>query len=240
MFGRSDQSRGTSTRRTPQRSLQLDALEPRALLSIATPTGSDTFQEVASPAPTLDSSVEVAPADPADSGKSVRNLDDLMTITTLAAPRAAGRAAPSLGGLNGQTSGHYFVTNKNPWISDQPAEFRLRGSGDVQHMGRVSVRGKLTVGGFIAPGTPQSGTITLSNARGSVTLTIEGQLVNALDGSTTVNAIVSKGTGRYANLRGLGDARLEFGSVAQVMPPAGQAMPAGSFVLALNLAPPRR
>lgn len=242
MFGRSDKARNSTSRRTTQRSLQLDSLEPRALLSIATPShGSpDTFQEVATPTPTL-SSAEVAPA---DSSKSTQNLDDLMTITTLAAPggraSAATTRAPSLGGLSGNTSGQYFISNKNPWISDQPAEFRLRGTGDVRQMGRVSVRGHLTVGGFIAPGTPQSGSITLSNRRGSVTLKVEGQLINALDGSTTISAIVSQGTGRYANLRGLGDARLEFGAVPQVMPPAGQTMPSGSFFLSLNLAPPRR
>ncbi|WP_165234492.1 hypothetical protein [Aquisphaera insulae] len=90
----------------------------------------------------------------------------------------------------------------------------LTGSGRMKTLGKVSMTGSLRMGGFLIQGTPDpTGTITLTNRRGSVTIALSG---DGLTGNSTgsglrLTATVREGTGAYRNLRWSGAARLELG-----------------------------
>jgi hypothetical protein len=104
--------------------------------------------------------------------------------------------------LNGQVHG----TSRNvPTNPDAGATLALEGSGRVTPLGQVHLSGTLHGTGFIQQGQA-GGTIRLSNARGSVTLSLVGPTQNGFTPpqSGTYSFTVESGTGAYAHSLGTG------------------------------------
>lgn len=72
--------------------------------------------------------------------------------------------------LNGTLQGTYTNTLANP---DVGRSYVLSGSGNVRPLSAVEAQGTLTAPGFVAHGRT-SGTLTLSDARGTITLRLMG------------------------------------------------------------------
>lgn len=114
----------------------------------------------------------------------------------------------------GSLSGRYLATGQDNRPADQPLQVGVNAVGRVQGLGHVTVTGSLQFGGFLLPGRPDvSGTVTLSNARGSVTVALTGT-----GGSGPIpnrrfrlDALVIGGTGAYADLTEVGTATALFG-----------------------------
>lgn len=157
-------------------------------------------------------------------------------LLSLAAPRvvevAHAQAATPLRGTVAGTFAGPTPGRPGP-ATDAGLTVSLAGEGRVRDLGRVTVRGELTGTGFILRGQPR-GTIVLENARGSVTLALDGptQPGGRPAGSGRYAARIVSGTGDFANVRGLGAARVT------VTPKANAAN--GSFRMGLALQPPRR
>ena len=126
--------------------------------------------------------------------------------------------------------------------ADAPLQVGLDGAGTVQSLGRVTMTGSLAFGGFLPPGRPDiSGTVTLQNARGSITVQLTGSGGNSQipDSRFRLDASISRGTGIYANLRGIGTANAQFGrnTIRCITTPCPIG---GTLTLQLNLKPPIR
>jgi hypothetical protein len=144
-----------------------------------------------------------------------------------AAPRDAIAVAGTIRGV------YALVSDDRP--ADGPAVYRFTGSGPFGRLGRLEAAATLNVGGFVVPGTPDEGTLTLTGAQGSLTVRLSGR--NAGDPSelpTRFQALIRGGTGQFANVRGIGTATLRPASDAEA-PESG-----GTFTLRLALRPPRR
>jgi hypothetical protein len=124
----------------------------------------------------------------------------------------------------GIVRGTYLQPVLNPFIADMPAEYRVALAGPLGSLGRVGVAGSIFVGGFKAPGSPDSGTLTVSNARGSFTLLLTGTVQLDTQGRATavMDARITAGTGAYTNLRLAGTATLRIGAnLAHAAPQRG-------------------
>ena len=126
--------------------------------------------------------------------------------------------------------------------ADAPLQVSLNEDGTVQSLGRVSMAGSLAFGGFLAPRSPDiNGTVTLRNARGSITIRLTGSGGNSQipEARFRLNASIVRGTGSYANLRGIGTANAQFGSntIRCITTPCPIG---GTLTLQLNLRPPIR
>jgi len=102
--------------------------------------------------------------------------------------------------------------------------------------------GSLAFGGFLAPRRPDiNGTVTLQNARGSITIRLTGSGGNSQipDARFRLDASITRGTGIYANLRGIGTANAQFGrnTIRCITTPCPIG---GTLTLQLNLKPPIR
>ena len=126
----------------------------------------------------------------------------LAQVTTLAATAQAANTV----------MGHYFAP-KDMRAADAPLDANLDGSGKVDHLGRAKLTGSLQFGGLRTPGPDITGRVTLTNARGSVTLQLVGTGGNGPVADTTfaLQASVVKGTGAYKNFRQIGTATVQFG-----------------------------
>lgn len=131
--------------------------------------------------------------------------------------------------LSGTIAGRYRIEPGDPRIPDEPPIYRFSGRGIVRPLGRVDATGGVFVGGFRPDAAPDNGTLTLGNARGSVTLQLEGPIRGTSPGDPiAIRASVRDGTGQFANLRGIGQGVLRLGPGP------------GRFTLGLRLLAPRR
>jgi hypothetical protein len=121
--------------------------------------------------------------------------------------------------LAGSTSGTYSTPIVNPDVGGKTV---LSGNGAIGLMGNVSVSGEVHATGFVATGHAH-GTVTLSNALGSLTVRLWGPSEKGFGPlpNTFLYKIVG-GTGQYADLTGVGhtDLRLTPGHGPNV-PPGG-------------------
>jgi hypothetical protein len=99
--------------------------------------------------------------------------------------------------LNGTVKGTYTTSMHAP---DTGAMLTLQAKGTVTPLGQVTAKGTLHGPGFIKSG-PISGTVTLTNKKGSVTLSLVGPVVPGFTppSSGTYQFTFQKGTGTYAN-----------------------------------------
>lgn len=174
----------------------------------------------------------------------------LLSLATTSFPMGGGGAEVStLAAAASRTStqatntlkGHYFAAEDNR-AADGPLDAKLDGTGKVRGLGLVTLSGSLQFGGFMMAGQPDiNGTVTLTNAKGSVTLRLTGRGGNGqIPGETfTLTASVVKGTGSYANFRRIGTATAQFGpnTVQSIAAPSPIG---GTLTLKLNLRPPVR
>jgi hypothetical protein len=111
--------------------------------------------------------------------------------------------------LNGEARGAFRQKSVNPDIG---VTFVLAGAGRVTPLGAVRLSGSLQGTGFIRPPGHAGGTIQLSNARGSVTLRLEGPPQGGFTPppSATYQFSVESGTGAYAHTVGTGTADIAF------------------------------
>src|SRR5262249_36001791 len=109
----------------------------------------------------------------------------------------------------------YVSTGGDNRAADAPLPVQLNTAGTVSRLGRVSLTGVLNFGGFLPAGRPDiTGTMTLTNGSGSVTLWLTGRGGNGqIPGHRFVlNARIVSGTGAYANVRGIGTVTAQFGT----------------------------
>jgi hypothetical protein len=114
--------------------------------------------------------------------------------------------------LAGQGTGTFIHELGIPEIGQK---YDLSGSAMLAGLGRVAVRGSVESVGFVLHGHAW-GTLTLSNAKGSVTLRLEGPVQNgfaALPGRFTFD--IEGGTGSYQHLGGRGTLQLVIAPAAQ-------------------------
>lgn len=114
---------------------------------------------------------------------------------------------PASFGLSGTATGTYIRANGIP---DTGATYQFTGSGKVSPLGADTVTGSLHTPGFILNGV-DTGTLTLSNTKGSVTVSVSGPAVSPL--ATPVPLLnltytITGGTGSYKNLKGTGPVRM--------------------------------
>jgi hypothetical protein len=138
-------------------------------------------------------------------------------------------------------TGHYFATEDGR-LADAPLDAKLDGTGKVRGLGLTSLSGSLQFGGFGIAGQPDiNGTITLTNAKGSVTLRLTGRGGNGEipDATFTLKASVVNGTGCFSNVRRIGTATAHFGpnNVASFAAPCPIG---GALTVKLRLSPPMR
>jgi hypothetical protein len=161
------------------------------------------------------------------------------TLPVAAEVRAEQGVTRPMRTLTGTIRGRYQVEPGDPRIADEPAVYRFSGRGSASPLGRVEASGAVFVGGFKPVGTPDNGTVTLRNARGSVTLQLEGPIQGTPPGEPIpIRAYVREGTGRFANLRGLGEGTLRLGP--EVACQAIGCPAPGTVALRLALFAPRR
>lgn len=115
--------------------------------------------------------------------------------------------------LTNTVKGRYFAAEDN-WAADAPLHAQLNGNGRVNGIGRAKLSGSLDLGGFRVVGTQDvSGTLTLSNARGAVTLQLTGPGgFHEVPNGRYVTIVSSiKGTGAYAGFQRSGTVTFRFG-----------------------------
>jgi hypothetical protein len=115
-------------------------------------------------------------------------------------------------------------------IPDVGAQYNLAGSGKLAHFGPATVTGTLREVGFIAQGH-STGTLTLSNAKGSITLSLTGPTQGGFSRlPTTYGFVMSRGTGAYAHDVDTGQLTLHLGG------PGGASTPglSGRFSITLT------
>jgi hypothetical protein len=142
----------------------------------------------------------------------------------------------------GSLSGRYLATGQDNRPADQPFEVGVEATGRVHGLRKVTMTGLLAFGGFRPRNQPDvTGTVTLTNVRGSVTVRLtgfgwNGQIPNRRFG---LHALIVSGTGAYTNVRGLGKASVLFGEniVRSITAPSPIG---GTLTLNLNLRPPVR
>jgi hypothetical protein len=146
------------------------------------------------------------------------NVESLECRVVLSTVHAAGAAAPTAlvrGAvylyLNG--SGHGTVVQPGHSLPDDGVTDVFKGTAHLGRLGAFKISGRLTGTGFILQGNA-TGTLTLKNARGSVSLALTGPPEGGFQapGSGTYTFAVSSGTGAYARALGTGKVDLQLGS----------------------------
>jgi hypothetical protein len=144
--------------------------------------------------------------------------------------------------IAGTLPGRYIATAQDNRAADEPLRVQVTAGGKLQGLGKVSLSGSLDFGGFLPANQPDiTGTVTLTNAKGSVTVRLTGSGGNGQipNHRFALNASIVSGTGDYANLRGIGTAVALFGknTVRSITTPSPIG---GVLTLQLNLRPPVR
>ena len=109
--------------------------------------------------------------------------------------------------------GHYFALEDNR-AADAPLHVRLDGLGRVEGVGRAKLSGSLDLGGFRITGQNDvTGTLTLSNARGSVKLRVTGSngFAEVPNGQFVTNVTFVRGTGAFRGFQRSGTVTFQFG-----------------------------
>jgi hypothetical protein len=114
---------------------------------------------------------------------------------------------PASFGLTGTATGTY---TRAAGIPDTGATYHFTGSGKISPLGADTVTGSLHTPGFILNGV-DTGTLTLSNAKGTVTVSLSGPAANP--SATPVPMLnltytITGGTGSYKNVKGTGPVRM--------------------------------
>jgi hypothetical protein len=165
---------------------------------------------------------------PGDSALEPRQL--------LSAASAAEVASPAFNGtFPGRLAGRYDAPHDNR-PADEPVKVGLDGFGRVWGLGRVRMTGSVSFGGFVPANFGDvNGTITLSNARGSVVLRVHGFGGNATipGGQFRLAVDVESGTGAYRHQNAFGTAVFRFGGAT-----APDGSMAGPARIQLRLTPP--
>jgi hypothetical protein len=151
-------------------------------------------------------------------------------------------AASNQRAINGKLTGGYISTGEDLRPADGTLPVRLNAAGLLTRVGRVTLAGTLDFGGFGLRGSPDiTGTVTLTNAAGSLTLRVTGTGGHGpIPGHVFVlNAAVVGGTGAYANVRGIGTVTARFGAdtIRCITAPCPIG---GALSLTVNLRPPIR
>ncbi|HEY2157031.1 MAG TPA: hypothetical protein VGH33_15490 [Isosphaeraceae bacterium] len=109
--------------------------------------------------------------------------------------------ARSHGSLSGSVHGHYTESSVVP---DAGKTVSFSGAGRVGGLGQVNFSGHFGTPGFIASGHA-TGTLVLSNGRGTVTLALEGPTQPGFSAPPSAfSYTIVKGTGAYARSHGSG------------------------------------
>jgi hypothetical protein len=94
-------------------------------------------------------------------------------------------------------------------IVDAPPTYKLQGTADLAAFGRVSVQGWVTGVGFISNGRA-TGTLTFTNAKGSVTVDLLGPVQPGFSQLPHyLHYRIASGTGAYSKLSEEGTLRLD-------------------------------
>ncbi len=146
-------------------------------------------------------------------GPTVESLEERKTPSTVhpmsaVHPTALVRGVGDLF-LNGTVTGT-FRTNPAP-LPDLASSIRLTGHGKVSPLHKVTVSGAISGTGLIATGQA-SGTIKLTNVKGSVTLNVTGPSQPGFSSpqAGTYQFTFAKGTGAYAKELSDGTVDLSF------------------------------
>ena len=172
----------------------------------------------------------------------VDNLEARVAMSAGPAEVTLFSAATTRTTVAGFLSGRYLATGQDNRPADEPYEVGVEATGRVHCVGRVTMTGSLAFGGFGLRNQPDvTGTVTLNNVRGSVTVRLtgfggNGQIPNRRFG---LDALIVSGTGAYTNLRGHGNATVLFGKNI-VLSIAAPSPIGGTLRLNLNLRPPVR
>ena len=144
----------------------------------------------------------------------------MLSATATMAPEAAevsilsersGTTAPVA--ITNTIRGSYFAPEDNR-AADVPLHVSLQGIGRVRGIGRAKLSGSLDLGGFRVPGQADiSGALTLTNARGTVTLRLTGSggFAQVPDGRFVTSVSSVAGTGAYAGFHRKGAVTFLFG-----------------------------
>lgn len=183
------------------------------------------------------------------SSRSFRPCADSLEVRALtsavslrAAPEISLLAKPNRLAITGTLKGNYMSTGGDMRAADAPLPVRLNASGKLTRLGRATLSGTLEFGGFLLAGRPDiSGSVTLANARGSVTLRLTGSGGNGqIPGSRFVlDASIVSGTRAFTHVRGIGTVTACFGkdTIRCITTPCPIG---GDLTLTVNLRPPVR
>src|SRR5262245_12157929 len=99
----------------------------------------------------------------------------LLSVTTPQTAEVSGlRSGTSPAAITKTIQGRYFAAEDNR-AADAPLHVQLNGNGRVNGVGKVELSGSLDLGGFRVAGSPDvSGTLTLSNAKGTLKIRLTG------------------------------------------------------------------
>lgn len=130
-----------------------------------------------------------------------------------------------------------FVAGEDMRAADAPLTVKLGGTGKVTGLGRAKMAGSIQFGGYRMANHPDVlGTVTLTNARGSVTVKLlgHGGYSEIASGQFVTTATVSKGTKAFRSYQRVGTATVEFGPNTN---PSSTAT-GGKMTLTLNVTRP--
>lgn len=130
----------------------------------------------------------------------------LTAVRAAALVRPVHHAAHPRLALRGQVTGTWAT---RPTLPDTGTEQQLSGGGTVRPLGSVRAAGTLRTPGFVATGHT-TGTLTLANAGGRVTLQLTGPPQPGFSQPPpTFHYTIAGGTGRYAGASGGGTAAFQ-------------------------------
>ena len=131
---------------------------------------------------------------------------------------AAALAVPHRVALNGQVGGTFLLAPTIPDTGDSQA---ITAAGSVAPLGKVNASGLLTTPGFIARGRA-TGSITLSNTNGSVTIQLTGPIQKGFSVlPRNFSFKIVSATGEYADATDRGRASITEVEADGVSPTSG-------------------
>ncbi|HEY4329292.1 MAG TPA: hypothetical protein VGN88_06125 [Phycisphaerae bacterium] len=114
--------------------------------------------------------------------------------------------------LAGTIRGTYSVSTVKP---DVGGSYQFLGTGNAGALGAVMASGMVSLPGLVSAAGHATGTLTLANAQGTVTLQLTGPVEAALGGfPATLTYTILHGTGAYAGASASGSIAVSFGPVS--------------------------